>query len=240
MIKKTMRHAADMIKKTVRHAANAAGIDIHKDLGTGWRWSYNVDDYYPVDPIPRWGHGTPHPQIAEILNRQRSDFSALLRRFSQCSGVLASVPLEGDPDSKIPLWRNGGFENFDAAALVGMLVAIHQPATWRSGPGTQRSLRAMQFNIRASRRRLFRWTPTPAGSARYAIKSSASGLRTATCPCLINSREATSCFWMDRTASFRCDGVLLGTDASTKARRHYSLFRAVYFGRNDVMPAAVV
>ncbi len=124
MIKKTVRHAANIIKKTIRHAANAAGIDIPKYPGTEWRWSYNVDDYYPVDPIPRWGHGKPpHPQISEILHQQRSDFSALLHRFSRCSGVLASVPLEGDPDSKIPFWRNGGFENLDAVALVGMLVS---------------------------------------------------------------------------------------------------------------------
>jgi len=123
LIKKTVRHAANIIKKTVQQAANAAGINIGKYPGTEWRWSYDVDDYYPVDPIPRWGHGKPpHPQISEILHQQRSDFSALLHRFSQCSGVLASVPLEGDPDSKIPFWRNGGFENPDAVALVGMLV----------------------------------------------------------------------------------------------------------------------
>ena len=88
----------------------------------------------------------PHPQIAEILNQQRSDFSALLRRISQCSGVLASVPLEGNPDSKIPFWRNGGFENLDAAALVGMLVS-HAPSRYMeigSGNSTKFARHAIQ------------------------------------------------------------------------------------------------
>lgn len=195
MIQKTIRHAANMIQKTIRHAANAAGIDIHKYSGTEWRWSYNVDDYYPVDPVSRWGHGKPpHPQIAEILNQQRGDFSALLGRFSQCSGVLTSVPLEGNPESKIPFWRNGGFENLDAAALVGMLVSNAPTRYMEIGSGNSTNLRAMQFNMRASRHRLFRWTLTPAGSARCAIKLFTSGLRTATCQCLINSRPAISCF----------------------------------------------
>ena len=113
-----------MLKKTVRHAAKTAFQYIQNHLESEWRWSYSVDDYNPVDPIPRWGHGKPpHPQITEILNQRRSDISALLRRFSQCSGGLDLVPLEGDPDKEMPFWRNGGFENLDAAALVGMLVS---------------------------------------------------------------------------------------------------------------------
>lgn len=112
-----------MIKSAIRSAANAFGIDIHTYSRREWRWSYDVDDYYPVDPTPRWGYGRPpHPQITEILNLRRGDISALLHRFSQYTDILASVPQEGHPNSKLPFWKNRWFENFDAAALVGMLL----------------------------------------------------------------------------------------------------------------------
>src|ERR1035437_8168858 len=112
------------IKRTLRRAANAVGIDIHKYSKTEWRWSYHIDDYYSVDPIPRWGHGKPpHPQITTILSQQRSDIAALLHQFSQCSSILRSVELEGSSNSTNPYWKNGWFENFDAAALLGMLIS---------------------------------------------------------------------------------------------------------------------
>ena len=107
----------------IRRAANSVGIDVHRYSKTRWRWSYQVDDYYPVDPTPRWGYDKlPHFGIADKLNQHRGDFSLLIRKFTQCSEVLASVALEGSPDSIVPFWKNGWFENFDAVALVALLV----------------------------------------------------------------------------------------------------------------------
>lgn len=112
-----------MIKTFIRHAANTLGLDIHKYSTKEWRWSYDVEDYYPVDSDPRWGFGKPpHPQLIEIFSSQRSDILALLNRLSQSSQILASVPHVAPSSSNIPFWSNGWFENFDAASLVGMLV----------------------------------------------------------------------------------------------------------------------
>ena len=114
-----------MIKKTIQRAAHAVGLELQRYPKKKWQWSYApfVEDFYPVDPIPRWGYGKPpHSQIADKLNHQREEFSARLSRLSQCTEILASVPLEGDPNSMSPYWNNSWFGNLDAAALVAMLV----------------------------------------------------------------------------------------------------------------------
>ena len=112
-----------MITNLIRRAANIGGMDIHRFSKANWRWSYDVDDYYPVDPTPRWGYGkAPHPQITEKLSRLHADISALIRQFVQYNEILASISVLGNSDSGVPYWKNDWFENFDAAALVGMLI----------------------------------------------------------------------------------------------------------------------
>lgn len=121
-----------MITKTIQRAAHAVGLEIHRYPKKKWQWSYApfVEDFYPVDPIPRWGYGKPpHSQITDILNQRRSEFSAILRRLSRCTEVLASVPLDGDPHSITPYWNNSWFGNLDGAALVAMLVS-HAPVRY--------------------------------------------------------------------------------------------------------------
>src|SRR4051812_1778567 len=112
MIKNAMIGAA----KAARRAANVVGVDVHAYSKANWRWSYNVETYYPVEPIPRWGHGKPlHPQLTEKLERQRAEFAELLDSFSRSSEILESVPLEGDPYSTTPFWKNSFFGYLDGA-----------------------------------------------------------------------------------------------------------------------------
>jgi hypothetical protein len=119
MIRKTIRSAA----LGMRRVANVMGVDIVPHSKTTWRWSHNVETYYPVDPVSRWGYGKPlHPQIAEKFERQRAEFAELLDRISQSGEILASVPLEGDPQSITPYWKNSFFGYLDGAALIGILT----------------------------------------------------------------------------------------------------------------------
>ena len=115
---------AIMLKQTIRRAANTFRFDIHRYSRAEWRWSYDVSDYYPVNPTVRWGYGKPpHPQLWEILNRRRNDYCAIIDQLTEHAEILASVPLESNANSGTPFWKNGWFENFDAAALVGLLVS---------------------------------------------------------------------------------------------------------------------
>ena len=44
-----------MIPRLTRRAVDTVGIDVHKFSKATWRWSYQVDDYYPLDPIASMG-----------------------------------------------------------------------------------------------------------------------------------------------------------------------------------------
>ena len=116
------------IRRGIRRAANAVNVEIHRYRP--WQWSCSVEEYYPVTPVPRWGYGKPvHPKISQILDSRRKDISTLLGRMSQLSGILKTVPLEGDPNSETPYWKNGAFPYLDAAALITML-ATYAPARY--------------------------------------------------------------------------------------------------------------
>jgi hypothetical protein len=124
------------VKRSIRLFMNRFGIDVLQYSNAEWRWSYHVDDYYPVNAIPRWGYGNPpHPKIYEVLDRRRGDIVQLLSRFSQCASVMASVQLDGHPDSTTPYWKNVWFGDFDAAALVGMLVSNAPTRYFEIGSG---------------------------------------------------------------------------------------------------------
>jgi hypothetical protein len=139
-----------MINKTIKRVANVAGFEIHKYSKSEWRWSYHVDSYYPVDPLPRWGHGRPpHPQINEKLNQCRTDISARLRQFAKFDKILALIPLEGDPESNIPYWQNIWVGYFDAVALIGMLVS-NAPARYLE-IGSGNSTKFARFAIENAR-----------------------------------------------------------------------------------------
>jgi hypothetical protein len=126
MFSKTIRSTG----QTIRRAANIVGLDIRQHSKTTWHWSYEVETYYPVDPVSRWGYGKPlHPEITKKFEQQRAEFAELLGRFSQSSEILASVPLEGDPHSITPYWKNSFFGHLDGAALIAMLI-LNRPARY--------------------------------------------------------------------------------------------------------------
>lgn len=122
------------IRRGIRRAANAVNVEIHRYKP--WQWSCSVEEYYPVTPVPRWGHGKPvHPQISEILDSRRNDISALLGRMSQLSGILNTVPVEGNSNSEMPFWKNGAFPYLDGAALITMLVTYAPVRYFEIGSG---------------------------------------------------------------------------------------------------------
>ena len=102
------------MKAILKKAANALGYQI----GPIGRWSNSVDDYYPIDPKPRWG-SSGHSQLTTILERGFPQYSALLGSFHAHKQAFKEIPFTSD---KPPYWDNEWFQSFDAACLLGFLL----------------------------------------------------------------------------------------------------------------------
>lgn len=119
-----------MLSSMIRSGAEAIGFDVHRLRPNEWRWSNNVDDYYPVDPVGRWGFGKPaHPQIAAGLQTNNASYAGLLDEFQALMPLFEAVAATGLDDEPTPNWSNGWFENLDAIALMGM-IAHSRPARY--------------------------------------------------------------------------------------------------------------
>ena len=66
-------------------------------------WSDTVDDYYPVNPRPRWGHGQPAHALRAILERSRGVYEAELDVIAEHRAALHAVPHDPDPSGLEPM-----------------------------------------------------------------------------------------------------------------------------------------
>ena len=86
-------------------------------------------DYAPR-PTPRWGYGKPpHPQIYELLARQRDRYYELLAGFLDYTAYLLAIPLRQPAGSEQPSWIHNWLEGLDTIALYGF-VASRRPARY--------------------------------------------------------------------------------------------------------------
>jgi hypothetical protein len=78
---------------------------------------------YPVKASPRHGYGKPpHPQIAKILEVERSQYAKRLSRFCELKDYLTKIAHELPGDALEPCWiPHRFFCSLDAVALYGML-----------------------------------------------------------------------------------------------------------------------
>jgi predicted O-methyltransferase YrrM len=92
---------------------------------------------YPVQAEPRWGYGKPvHSEIQAILERGRARYAETLRSFLAVKDSLVAIPLNDEPGSTEPCWRNrwlpGGL---DTLALYGMLATSRPKQYLEVGSG---------------------------------------------------------------------------------------------------------
>ena len=114
------------LKTMLKRVAHAAGYDVVRRIPDGEpRWSYSVDDYYPMHPKPRWGYGSqPHPQLQARLEQGRAGYEQVLKSLEGQREVLHDIPHNRDPKrSMAPFWNNIWFTALDAASLVGFLLS---------------------------------------------------------------------------------------------------------------------
>jgi hypothetical protein len=119
---------ARSIAKTAFRAFQAGsrkfGVEIFLNYERQPRWSYTVDDYYPVDEVQRWGHDgkAPHPQINALFSRAIPDINEALDQVCAVQAVFDSVPMHALANTPSPYLSNTWFYGLDAAALIGMIA----------------------------------------------------------------------------------------------------------------------
>ena len=90
-------------------------------------WSTTVEDYYPVNPRPRWGYDlATQPQVARVLNQGMPLYLATLQRFAEHRELILSVDDYIQGEEVKPYWNNAWFSVLDAASLM-CFFAIERP-----------------------------------------------------------------------------------------------------------------
>lgn len=105
---------------------------------------------YKVDFKPRYGHGKPaHPFLQQIIEQNRSSYSALLNDFLKFKEAFHSIKtVEQETNENNPAWNNGFLPGLDIIALYGM-VSIYKPKTYLevgSGNSTKVARKAINDN----------------------------------------------------------------------------------------------
>ncbi|QBQ54504.1 class I SAM-dependent methyltransferase [Nitrosococcus wardiae] len=87
------------------------------------RWELNAGQYpiyidYPINPMPRYGHGNPpHKLLYELLKNNSLKYEETINKFALYREYLCSISMEQPINSFEPFWRNGWIGGIEAAAL---------------------------------------------------------------------------------------------------------------------------
>jgi hypothetical protein len=90
---------------------------------TGKQWSDTVEDYYPIQPSPRWGYGRPpNPHLKQALESGRSRYRMSLLEIGEFRSVFHEVEHESNQPLR-PRWNNHWFSVLDAVSLMGFVLS---------------------------------------------------------------------------------------------------------------------
>lgn len=83
-----------------------------------------VDDPYPVNPRPRWGHGQPpHKLLADLFCNCRQNYAPFLDAIVSLRSSFAAIPCDAPEDSISPRWNNGWLPALDGMSIYAALSA---------------------------------------------------------------------------------------------------------------------
>jgi predicted O-methyltransferase YrrM len=101
---------------------------------------------YPVTPAARYGYGKPpHPQLYELIAKDRAGYQATLEKFWEFKAALLKIPAQPSSPQE-PSWVNAWLSPFDLASLY-CLVALNHPRRYLevgSGASTRVARRAVR------------------------------------------------------------------------------------------------
>lgn len=86
-----------------------------------WQHNKNITPIYleyPINPIPRYGHGKPpHPILDRIIRNNKDQYIALINEFKPFSDYLNKIPYDKPSDPLEPYWGNNFISGLEAISL---------------------------------------------------------------------------------------------------------------------------
>ncbi len=108
-----------------------------------------VDIRFSHDAECRHGYGKPpHPQLFEIIDRNKDKYDELLRGFAQLCDRLLKIDVEQPDHEDQPYWANRWIPPLDAISIYGM-ITLNRPEYYieiGSGNSTKFARRAISDN----------------------------------------------------------------------------------------------
>jgi len=135
---------SDVVKRFVRRARRALATRVSPEQRGPKRFPIHLE--YEVHSVPRYGYGKPpHPELYEIIDRNRHAYRSLLEGFLQYKEDLLRIP--GDAtNAEDPCWHNAWMAGLDAVALYSLL-RLNNPTRYievGSGYSTKFARRAIR------------------------------------------------------------------------------------------------
>ena len=112
---------------------------------------------------PRWGYGKPpHPQLYEIISKNRDIYKNYLVQFLKDKDFLARIPMAKTSDSSaIPAWINGMLPALDAVALYGFLSLNNPKRYFEIGSGNSTKFAKQAIKDHGLRTKITSFDPQP-------------------------------------------------------------------------------
>jgi glycosyltransferase involved in cell wall biosynthesis len=122
-----------------------------------------LDDFYPINPIPRYGYGRPFPpKILEVLEQGLSEYQQTLESFQPFTHQLLQINRDPNPDQPTePAWINGFLPGLDSLTLFGLISALHPRIFLEIGSGNSTRFAAKAKILNSPQTKIISIDPYP-------------------------------------------------------------------------------
>lgn len=122
-----------------------------------------LDDYYPLDPVPRYGHGKPqHAAIRATIEARLPRYTQTLESFRAFMPQFLEIARK--PDARRPeepAWLNGFFPGLDTVALFGLLSTLRPKRFLEIGSGNSTRVAAKAKRLNSPATEIISIDPVP-------------------------------------------------------------------------------
>jgi hypothetical protein len=113
-----------MLKSVLMRVARNFGYEVDRVVEAAPQDGYHIEDYYPVRPRPRWGHGLPpNLPLKATLEKGRGNYQQVLGDLESHRDLLHKIEQNASQNFMAPFWNNGFFSCLDAASLVSLVLS---------------------------------------------------------------------------------------------------------------------